>query len=187
MQLNDIVAGNKIAICSDYPSSGKDTVADHLIDNYGYTRLSFATRIKEIAKELFPNKMVVKDRAVLIHIGSSMREIEENVWLNLTMAKADETVAKGGKVVISDLRFKNEYDTLKKNGFAIIRVKCDRDMCVLRAIARDGFCDVSLFEAISEVETRGLPVEIELDNTKGVELLHREIDSFLTMSKIYSR
>lgn len=41
-----------IAICGE-KRSGKDVLAQHLVDNYGYTKISFADPLKKIVKTLF--------------------------------------------------------------------------------------------------------------------------------------
>ena len=41
-----------IAICG-FQGSGKDTLADILVNNYGYTRVSFAGAVKDVAAVIF--------------------------------------------------------------------------------------------------------------------------------------
>ena len=41
-----------IGICG-FKSSGKDTIADYLIQNYGFKRLSFASALKDIISIMF--------------------------------------------------------------------------------------------------------------------------------------
>ncbi len=61
---------------------GKDTVKDILFDQYGFIYLAFADKLKEIARELFPNEFNngKKPRKILQLIGQKMREIEKNCW-----------------------------------------------------------------------------------------------------------
>ena len=64
--------------------SGKTTLAEIIqrIDTR-YNRYSFGQKIKDIAVELFTMKQ--KNRSLLIHIADSMRQIDEDVWVNYLM------------------------------------------------------------------------------------------------------
>jgi len=44
---------------SGYAQSGKDTVAEVLVDNYGFTRVAFADKIREYLYEVNPLVQVV--------------------------------------------------------------------------------------------------------------------------------
>ena len=104
----------KIAICGKM-CSGKSTLARELQKIYPNCEImSFADKIKEIAKDLFD--MRGKDRKLLQQIGSSMRIININVWTNYLLNK------KKDNIIIDDLRYFNEADALKNNGFIIIRI-----------------------------------------------------------------
>jgi adenylate kinase family enzyme len=106
----------KIAIIGKI-CSGKTTIADYLVQiNPEFKKLSFATKIKEIAIELFNEKN--KNRLLLQQIGTKMREINVNVWVEYTINKSK----KYDYVVIDDLRYKNEYDLLKINNYKIIKL-----------------------------------------------------------------
>ena len=106
----------KIAI-SGKMCSGKTTIADLICtsDNQ-YTKYSFASKIKEIAIELF--NMKHKDRDLLINIGSKFREINQDVWANYVLNETKNNQY----CVIDDVRFQNEVDLLIKNGWHIIQL-----------------------------------------------------------------
>ena len=98
----------KIAIIGKI-CSGKTTTADILIGlNNDFQKLSFAGKVKNIAVDLFD--MEKKDRKLLQQIGTYMREIDPDVWANYVVKQSK----KYNYVVIDDLRYKNEYDLLKK-------------------------------------------------------------------------
>lgn len=106
----------KIAIIGKI-CSGKTTIADYLVNiNSNFKKLSFSTKVKEIALELFNDKN--KNRLLLQQIGTKMREINENVWAEYTINQSK----KYDFIVIDDLRYKNEYDLLKKNNYKIIKL-----------------------------------------------------------------
>lgn len=103
--------------------SGKSLVAQHLVKNYGFIELSFAQRLKELAEELFGVR--TKDergRLILQQLANHLREIDANVWLRYLVASIPRT----GNVVVSDVRYPNEYQTLKSLGFKLIRMEQDR-------------------------------------------------------------
>tara|TARA_Y100000741_G_scaffold298172_1_gene239174 strand:- start:4886 stop:5410 length:525 start_codon:yes stop_codon:yes gene_type:complete len=116
----------KIAIIGKI-CSGKTTTADILIGlNNDFQKLSFAGKVKSIAVELFD--MEKKDRKLLQQIGTYMREIDPNVWANYVVKQSK----KYDYVVIDDLRYKNEYDLLKKNGFKIIKLVISKELQLTR-------------------------------------------------------
>lgn len=67
----------RIMLSSILPGSGKDTVADYLVKQHGFVKVSFAGKIYEIARDLF--NMTNKNRALLQSIGQKMRQIDEEV------------------------------------------------------------------------------------------------------------
>lgn len=77
--------------------------------------LSFAAPVKTIARDLFG--AITKDRALLQQIGTAMRSIDEDVWVNALLRKIDGNAA---AVFVDDLRFENEAIALKKAGFTIV-------------------------------------------------------------------
>ena len=65
--------------------------------------------------------MKEKDRSLLVNIGTKMREIDENVWINYIINQTKDK----DYCVIDDVRYQNEYDALYKNGFNIIKLIVD--------------------------------------------------------------
>ena len=115
----------KIAI-SGKICSGKSTLANILKKKYGGDIISFADKIKEIAIELFGMKL--KDRKLLIDIGTKMKEINENVWINYCINKSRQLE----NIFIDDLRFSNEWVKLKDEGFILIRLNITREEQIKR-------------------------------------------------------
>lgn len=106
----------KIAIIGKM-CSGKTTISNILIKlNNSFKKLSFGDKVKEIAVELFFMKN--KNRKLLQQIGTNMRQINKDVWANYLINESKNYEY----IVIDDLRYKNEYDILKKNGFKIIKL-----------------------------------------------------------------
>jgi dephospho-CoA kinase len=125
---------------SGYAQSGKDTVANHLVEHYGFTRIAFADSIREALYRLNPSLPDVPDlpgvtlksavdsmgwefvknisphtRALLQRFGTEVaRDLwDEDFWVDLAMKKASSL----DKVVITDVRYPNELEAiLKANG-----------------------------------------------------------------------
>ncbi len=122
---------------------GKDTTGDYLVNEHNYTKLAFATPLKEGCKILFnlndydvyEGKDVmhpywgVTPRTLIKYIAndvfrSDINRILPNVgdkfWVNHTMNKCKEL--DGVNIVISDVRFQSEIDAIHNNGGIIIKV-----------------------------------------------------------------
>lgn len=168
---------NKIILCSNISGAGKDTVADYICEKYDFEKLYFAEGVYEIAKKYF-DMGKKKDRNLLQQIGMKMREIDELVWIKYVINKSIKILRKDKKILISDMRFFNEYDIMVSLGFIPIRVVCDRDIAIQRLITRDGVCDESLLDNGSETETRNIDME-QLQNNGSLEDLYRQIDDLV--------
>lgn len=100
--------------------SGKSSLAKLILENdKRYEIFSFGKKVKEVAEDLF--NMKEKDRSLLVNIGTKMREIDENVWINYIINQTKDKKF----CIIDDLRYQNEYDALYKNGFNIIQLIVD--------------------------------------------------------------
>jgi hypothetical protein len=118
----DIKMGNRIAL-SGKMCSGKTTSSDAFIKkNPTYTRHSIAGRLKEIAIHVFGMDPDKKDRDLLQKLGTDLRIIDENVWLNSFFKGLD------GDVICDDLRYYNELVSLNNNGFKTIRLYVDPEV-----------------------------------------------------------
>ena len=76
----------KIAIIGKM-CSGKTTSANLIkqMDNR-YEIFSFGKKVKEVAVDLF--QMQEKDRTLLTSIGTKMREIDPDIWVNYVLNQA---------------------------------------------------------------------------------------------------
>ena len=137
-----------IGICG-FIGSGKDTIADYLVNYHGFRRESFANSLKDAVAQVFG-----WDRTMLEGRTKSAREWREQVdpwWSNrlgmeITPRKVlqqwgTEVCRKGfhddiwiaalenklrnskDDIVISDCRFPNEIKSIKEAGGIVIRVK----------------------------------------------------------------
>lgn len=116
-----------------YAQSGKDTVAKILVDNYGYTRVAFADKIREFLYDMNPmvdnvafEPIFIKDRVdrdgwevakknphvrrALQNAGVSARKVfGEDFWVNEVLKSIDPA----DNIVITDVRFTNEAEAIK--------------------------------------------------------------------------
>lgn len=129
---------------SGYAQVGKDTVANYLVENYGFIKVSFADPIREALYKLNPyvrvGDMPPTSLAVAVdHMGwedvkvfsSDTRELLQRMgtevgrdmfgkdfWVNQGLLRAKEHA----NVVFADTRFVNEADAITANGGQIWRI-----------------------------------------------------------------
>lgn len=124
--------------------SGKDTVADYLSQEYGFTKLALADGVYEIAHDFF--KMKEKDRELLINIGQKMREIDPDVWIKRVWSYIErirswkklvalDSLKQGSshrvlspRFVIPDVRLPNEWEFFQDRGGVAMEVKASKSV-----------------------------------------------------------
>ena len=131
--------------------SGKDTVAEHLVTQHGYTKDSFAKSLKDAVSAMFnwDREMLegntessrhwreqpdtfwsekfgkpVTPRWVLQHFGTEVMRgnMYDAIWVDSCIGRY-----KGQNTVISDTRFPNEVKKIREHGGIIILVKRGED------------------------------------------------------------
>ena len=127
----------KIGICGKM-GSGKSTFINYIIKynknkNINIEKDSFASKIYELAYDLF--NMKEKDRKLLQDIGTNLRKIDDNVWINYIINKYDDNI------IIDDVRYNNEIIALKNKGYYLIKLKISRELQIkrLQALYKDDF------------------------------------------------
>lgn len=99
--------------------SGKDTSVDYLIEKYGGKKITFAKPLYDAlykVQDTF-HLQKEKDRPFLQLVGDWAREKDENIFVNLALkSKID------GNNFCNDLRFLNEFQTLKKDGWICVKI-----------------------------------------------------------------
>ena len=137
----------KIITFSGKQYSGKDTAAKILLDEMkDFKRCAMGDIIKiEYSKqygisyeEIENNKP--KYRQGLIDLGNWGRAQSPDYWL-------EKIIAQEGKIVVTDVRIKHEYEVFKKAGAITIRVEADRDLREARGgklVGEDDVTEVDL-------------------------------------------
>lgn len=103
--------------------SGKSTAVHYLINKYGGVEKSFASPLYDILyyAQKTCNFPIEKDRKFLQYIGTEWaRAKDDNVWVNILLRTISD---ENGNIFISDVRFKNEFDSLKDAGFIMILIE----------------------------------------------------------------
>lgn len=148
--------------------SGKTTLSNYLVDKYNFVKLSFAKPVKDIARNYFGLKGA-KHRDLLQAIGQKMREIDENVWINILLRKVIKiNFAYASSIVIDDCRYKNEAETLSKWNFILIRL-IGRQLKLTKEQSRH----------LSEMELENIHPDYILDTSKNLEETKRELDGII--------
>jgi hypothetical protein len=158
-----------------YAQSGKDTVAKILVDNYGYTRVAFADKIRDFLYEMNPmvdnvagepiflKERVDRDgwevakknphvRRALQNAGVSARKVfGEEFWIDRSLV----SILQNENTVITDVRFINEADVVKHQAGQVWRIK------------RLGVDAVNAH--VSESQMDGYPVDQIFTNNGSIE------------------
>lgn len=117
-----------------------------------YQLLAFADPIKEIVHIMFPslkkkwlygsskfrNEIIpgaldsegkpLTIRMALIEIGTKVgRGYKDSLWLDVFEHRMNKCLKKDLGVIVTDVRFRNEFDYLKKNGFFMIKICRDNN------------------------------------------------------------
>ena len=111
--------------------SGKSTLANKIIKYYKkkgivIVKRSFSELVYKIARDVF--KMKQKNRKLLQQIGTKMREIDKNVFVNYIINDLSENV------IIDDCRYINEFDALYKAKFILIKINLPKKIQEKRLI-----------------------------------------------------
>lgn len=125
LNLKIILVVIKMILLAGRPGSGKDTVGNYLVQNYGYERIAFADILKEEVSETYGiplhyfHDREIKDsfipytvktyRQLLIEYADERRAEDPNYFVKRAVPKI-----KRDKTVITDCRFYNEADFFSK-------------------------------------------------------------------------
>jgi len=107
---------------------GKSTVVNYLTQRYGGTELSFAQPLYDIMHyaQKRCNIEQVKDRTFLQWVGTDWgRKKDNDMWIKLLVGEMNKLtkINPNKNIYVSDVRFVNEINTLKNNGFIVIKIE----------------------------------------------------------------
>lgn len=126
---------------------GKDTIADHYVKKYGFTKISLGDPLKHAMKDIFGfsdeqlwgNQKEIVDtfwnttpRDMMQYIGTDLLRgqfskkyphIGNNVWVMSIQRQIENLISQGiSKIIVPDLRFPNEECVIRSFNGKIIRV-----------------------------------------------------------------
>jgi hypothetical protein len=169
---------------SGWAGSGKDAAASILMDELGFQRFAFADPLKhDVARETgialehfysrhlkdslieFDDEMITP-RSLLIEAAANARAKYPNIYANMIADNIQKSGAK--KVVISDWRYRNEYDVMRTffGTATIVRIR----------IVRPG---VSQSPEPSEHDLDGETMSIEIMNGGSLSMLRSTLKDLL--------
>jgi hypothetical protein len=112
--------------------SGKDTVGAILVNKHGFIRVASADALKRIAMRTF-NWDGAKDargRKFLQDLATAVRGYDPDFWINITFQEIERQQKNNNTYplqehdfVITDVRYTNEADYLKKAGAILLRIE----------------------------------------------------------------
>lgn len=150
----------KLIALSGKAKCGKDTFARALVEKFSYRQHSFAEPIYRMLNSLpylehLRSQMDDKEkesdngfygispRRMLQTLGTEWgrNQINQNLWIWLMEDKINRKidVLRHGAFVISDLRFTNEAEWVRKQGGLVVRIHRNHELGVSRHVSEDGF------------------------------------------------
>lgn len=186
-------ASKIIAVCG-LKRSGKDTIADFLVKQYGYRKLSIADPLKEACQLLFglshdmihgdtkdvpcPSWYNLTPRQIMQFFGTEMMQFKLKelmpecgrlFWIRRLIQMID--THKINKIVIPDVRFIHEYEELVKHYGAsnVYVIKVQRQQ--LNSQQKDTH--------ISESEWKSIGANLFISNDSTIGDLHAKIDTWI--------
>jgi uridine kinase len=147
--------------------SGKTTLANVLVNDFGYTKISFARLLKDTAENLYgPMTKNNESRKILQEMSDDLKKWDKELFITHLLLDIEDYInVSHNTIVVDDLRYKREYDVLKDNGFVIIGVGCREDERLKRIYSLYPDTDVERLSHVSELEWRDMRMDYWIDNT----------------------
>jgi len=168
--------------------SGKTTLADYLVAHHGYSRVSFAKRLKEVAAAVYnhgdpieknatyrvsreeTDDTSLSGREVLQQFGQSVKALDRDFWIRWLLSDIDDR--SGGLWVSDDTRFPYEAEALRSRGFAIVRLDTPSAVRAQRHQFLYGRQPTPAeLSHPSEVETKKITADVTVNGMLAVESL----------------
>ena len=163
--------------------SGKDTMAEYLIQQYQFKQFTYAEPLKKICQELFsltddqvncPHLKELVDerwgkspRTILQQVGTDLfrKHYDENIWVNILKEKI-KLEPKTQNIVVSDIRHQNELDNVTQF-----------ENCLIFRIERPNLENTDTHSTENNIFQYKDIITIKNDST--IENFHKEIQKHL--------
>lgn len=184
---------NKMVIgITGHARAGKDTVADYLVDCYGFRKIAFADRLKQVCqivfgftkedvyehqngtnKDTWMERIGTTPRHVLPYVGTDLfrNEIEKmfpkigkNVWIE-GVKRTMESNTSIPHWILSDVRFQNEVEWIREQGGMVIRI--------VRSNKKRQDTHVS------ETEWEQIKTDVVLTNEGSIDRLYEQVNDVM--------
>ena len=199
-----------IGLCG-FAGAGKDTVADYLVQRHGFMRVAFADPLKDVVCAIFGwdrsvmNGYTEDDRAFReakdewwsdqlgkritprnmmqlwgTEVGRKM--FHPKLWIFSMQRKIETLVEQGKDIVVSDCRFVEECELIKKLGGTLVRIH--RSYPEWYGVAyHEPHLMSSLYPSVhvSEYETLKVEVDHVIRNEGSKESLHYAVESIIIL------
>jgi hypothetical protein len=176
-----------IGVCG-YKRNGKDTVAQHLATQYGYTHVKFAQPLKTWIQELFQltQEQVegaekdqvdpawgVSPRQIMQFMGTEVmqfkiQELLPHVGRTFWVQRLFKELPEDARLVISDVRFQHEVDEIRRRDPTAVILRVERQHPHPHG-------DVH----VSEVELLNLRPDVCIPNDGTIKDLWTRIDAWM--------
>jgi hypothetical protein len=130
-----------IGLCG-LAKSGKTTLADYLVKEFGYKRIKFAGPLKDMLRALGLTYQEIEGdrkedcckllgnkspRFAMQTLGTEWgrQMISPTIWVDIWEYRVTQAIKEQTPVVVDDCRFQNELDTLKRMGGISITIVRD--------------------------------------------------------------
>ncbi|SHE67066.1 Dephospho-CoA kinase [Seinonella peptonophila] len=168
--------------------SGKDTVADYLIENYGYIKFAFGTKLKITANDLF-GESTAKDRGLYQWFGQECRKIDSDIWIKLMVADINTHLSlfdevEEVKFVITDIRQPNERLWAKDHGVKVIKIETPLEMRIDRIIERGDECTLKQLRDETERMLEVMTYDFLVENEGSLDDLKDQVNSIMDYRRL---
>lgn len=169
--------------------AGKTTLAQELADEFNYTRVSMASNMKSIVKEVYgtidksesimarqPDGSVkeLTIREVLQGFGQNAKLHDQDFWLRWFLR--DTEFMGGRSLVMDDARLTFEADALRNRDWLLVRLEAPAKLRRARYLALYGRYPTPKEEAhATETESDTITVDLVLDGAVSPTLLAEKV------------
>ena len=192
-----------IGVCG-LEGSGKDTIGDYLVKNYGFVNIRFADLLKDIVSIIFGWKrellegatiesrefrekkdewwtkklgMYISPRIILQKVGTELfrNNFHKDIWRIIVERKIENYINDSKNIVITDCRFMNEIEMIKQYKGTVLFVK--RNLPEWFDLYRKGEIEKPTHVHDSEAEWARYRFDYSVDNNSSVGDLYEKVQN----------